>query len=273
MLTKPLPGVMDDPLHPISQGCVCHLLFNEGTGSLAYDVSGHGNHGALKNMSPNAQDSGWGGSKFGGGLAFDGTDDYVACGNDVSLQSGTSGSVGFFMFFPEVVAQEEAVVVKASNWGFAAQAWRFALYDEAQGPILRFNVGDGITHSGWVSTLLDSDTWYHIVATWNDGITRLYKNGVEVDDGAYSFSITLDHNVYIGDWGSSAPGSAFSGIIDDVHIYNRALTEEAKQLYYDPFCNSLQVPAWQLYTPAELLKPCVFSNIHAAQMLGVATVI
>jgi len=83
MTPKPPPGVMDNPLHPLSRGCISHLLFNEGAGSLANDASGHMNHGHLINMASKAQFFGWSGCKYGSGLGFTSTNGYVDCGNDL----------------------------------------------------------------------------------------------------------------------------------------------------------------------------------------------
>ena len=44
-ITKPKPGVMVNPLHPLSRGLIGCWLFHEGSGNLVNDISGHGNNG------------------------------------------------------------------------------------------------------------------------------------------------------------------------------------------------------------------------------------
>jgi len=60
------------------RGLVGHWRFNEGTGSTAKDSSPFGNNGTIHGAS-------WVRGKFGYALKFDGTDDYVDCGSDDSL--------------------------------------------------------------------------------------------------------------------------------------------------------------------------------------------
>ena len=57
---------------------VAHYRMNEGFGTVAYDSSGHGNHGRIHGPR-------WVSSGAGHALHFDGEDDYVDCGDDASL--------------------------------------------------------------------------------------------------------------------------------------------------------------------------------------------
>jgi hypothetical protein len=249
MLTKPLPGVMDDPFHSLSQGCVCHLLFNEGAGSLAYDVSGHGNHGVLKNMSPNAQDSGWSGSKFGGGLAFNGTDDYVDCGNDASLFP--SDAITVTLRVNPGAAQNNFAGIAGKLAG--ANGWVLRYYNNK--PSLRF--GNGTAYDDFGATgSTPTGEWTNFALTFDGTYYIFYFNGVA--ESPISATIgqisNLGTSVLIGS-DALVADRYFNGSIDSVQIYNRALSaKEIKQLYHDPFCNLMQVPAWQLYSPAVRFK-------------------
>jgi len=61
--------------------CVLHLPFYEGSGNIVHDVSGYGNNGTIYGASwVDTRDP-----KLGYALSFDGVDDYVNCGNDLSL--------------------------------------------------------------------------------------------------------------------------------------------------------------------------------------------
>jgi hypothetical protein len=248
MLTKPLPGVMDDPSHPLSQGCVCHLLFNEGAGSLASDVSGHGNHGTLKNMLPNTQGSGWQGSKFGGGLGFDGTNDYVDCGNNVSLNISSAKTVSLWVNL-DVVNTDQVFIAKEGAIGTGA-GWQI-IFDDVYGasPDIFSIWGNGLRVQNYMIEHV-ADKWYHIIALYDGTNSKLYVDNVEEASTAgnvFGFS-TSDH-LSIG--ALSTGGTPFNGSIDNVRVYNGALNaEERKQLYHVPFCNLIQIPAWQLYSPA-----------------------
>ena len=76
----------------------------------------------------------------------------------------------------------------------------------------------------------DMKSWYHLVAVYNNRAMSFYANGVLVDSGTFSATMKSHTNtLYIG--GSDANFS-FKGSVDDVRIYNRALSAaEIKQLY------------------------------------------
>ena len=84
---KPPPGSRVDKQIQLAQGLVGCWLFNEGAGRVANDISGYGNHGTLAGMvNPPTATSGWG----GGGLQFDGSDDYVNIADTPTLSFGNS---------------------------------------------------------------------------------------------------------------------------------------------------------------------------------------
>ena len=71
------------PEDTMTRGLVGYWSFDEGSGNIAYDISGAGNHGTLMNNPT------WSDGKVSGGLTFDGTDDYINCGDNASLDIGT----------------------------------------------------------------------------------------------------------------------------------------------------------------------------------------
>jgi hypothetical protein len=67
------------------------------------------------------------------------------------------------------------------------------------------------------------NTWTHLATTYDGAVQRLYVNGVEVATRAQSGAVrTSDNPLRIG--GNSVWGEFFQGRIDEVRIYNRALT-------------------------------------------------
>ena len=69
-------------------GLVGYWNFNEGTSTYAGDFSANSNVGVLTGMAnPPTATSGWGNGKFGGGLSFDGVNDYVNVGNVGNVQT------------------------------------------------------------------------------------------------------------------------------------------------------------------------------------------
>jgi len=241
MPTKPLPGVMDDPLHPLSKGCICHLLFNEGAGELAYDVSGHGNHGALKNMLPNVQGSKWQGSKFGGGLSFDGANDYGDLGPTYDFDNrNTTVSV---WVKSSSNSNDMRIVVGNSNYSY-----RWALVMHNGHIIMSYN--DGLNHFWDTANQFNDNKWHNIVGLRNSESPLIYVDSIlQTNKGSLNTNFSLSGNAKIG--AKMASTYLFNGSIDNIRIYNRTLrAEEIKQLYHDPFCNLICVPLWQYYVPA-----------------------
>jgi hypothetical protein len=73
-------------------------------------------------------------------------------------------------------------------------------------------------------TRLAANTWVHLAATYDGANQRLYVNGVQVSTRVQTGSIlTSTGALRIG--GNSVFGEYFNGRIDEVRIYNRALTQ------------------------------------------------
>ena len=78
-----------------SSELVGHWKFDEGSGTIAYDSSGNGNDGNFDG------DPQWVAGYFGAALVFDGSDDWLDCGNDPSLDL-TTWTITFWLKVNEV---------------------------------------------------------------------------------------------------------------------------------------------------------------------------
>ncbi len=79
------------------------------------------------------------------------------------------------------------------------------------------------------TTTLVANTWYHVAVTRSSGTTKLYVNGSEEANGTLSGSITGALNFAIGN-GPDYTSEAFGGSIDEVRVYNTALTQNDLRL-------------------------------------------
>src|SRR5437879_12419831 len=71
--------------------------------------------------------------------------------------------------------------------------------------------------------VLALNTWAHLAATYDGTTIRLYVNGVQVASRAQTGTIATSTNpLQIG--GDSLYGQYFQGAIDEVRVYNVALT-------------------------------------------------
>lgn len=124
-----------------------------------------------------------------------------------------------------------------------------------------------LTYYAWGNTLtgsttLNSDTWYHIAATYNGSNLTLYLNG-EYETSAIKSLDTTDSEINIGAFnivGSDMFGYAewtnyFYGDIDEIRIWNRSLTSDEIAKHYEINLNKYSGVDWRLtYTPTNVYR-------------------
>ena len=116
----------------------------------------------------------------------------------------------------------------------AQSGWRTIMQKEVDAYFLHASGGGplqptaGGTFNGAVDyfaspTALAVNTWSHVAVTWDGSIMRLYINGVEA--ASKSRTGTLQSTTTPLRIGNNSPyGEFFVGLIDEVRIYNRALS-------------------------------------------------
>ncbi|MCD6229962.1 MAG: DUF2341 domain-containing protein, partial [Candidatus Diapherotrites archaeon] len=205
-----------------NSGLVGSWHFSEGSGTKAADSSGNGNDGTLTNGPV------WSTGKFGGGLEFDGADDYIVAGNDGSLDAAGEITVEAWVKFEDLTNSYYVVVDKRGGAGV------YEFYWEKASTNLRFSLG-GVAISSTEFTP-ELGQWYHIVAlgvVGQSGKGKMYVNGADVtlDAGGVPSPVT-GGNFTIGAYGGGA-GEFFNGTIDEVKIYNRVLSQAEIQERFD----------------------------------------
>lgn len=99
--------------------------------------------------------------------------------------------------------------------------------------------GQGATISAEGSVVIDdiaagNDGWYHVMWVWNGetDTTALFINGVEVSTGTANHGSLIGGNWHIGNDSCCGNGRVFNGLIDDLGVWDEALTEtEAQGLF------------------------------------------
>ena len=213
-------GVTVSNTEPPPAGIVAGYAFDDGPGTSAADASGHGITGTLTN-----------GADVGppGGTAARSTstavDDYVDLGNPTALRLTGSMTVSAWINSAAFPGDDAAVVSKRGSIGFQLDT----TIDRGPRTIgFKLTGSSGADMIRYGATAMQTNTWYHVAGVYNatTATMTVYLNG-QVDDGALLGTVTASQqnspeNVHIGRRANG--GFLFNGRIDDVRIYDRALT-------------------------------------------------
>lgn len=216
-----------NPLDPAC-GIVAYYPFSGN----ANDKSGNGNHG-----SPIGGVT-WTSGVLGSGIHLDGSG-YINVPDSPSLDlPGARGTISAFIKI-DPSSDEFGIVSKESSSSFPSTiAYKFNV--RYSGTIEGFGISDGTTtnYVGYNGTSLKDSLWHHVAVTWSGlgGELVLYRDGVQVDqtDQTISTINNISEPVHIGAfrWNVSGIYRYMTGDMDEVRIYNRALTStEVLNLY------------------------------------------
>jgi len=190
--------------------------FDEGSGTTAYDSSGNDNDGTINGAT-------WIDGKFGKALSFDGIDDYVRVSDDESLE--LTGDVSIAVWIKPVIDSDyHGIVSRGASYEYELAAdFREGTYDLAW--------RHTNTARNFPNFFTDGEIWYFVTAVRDSNELRMYKNGEYFDSATFSGSPEPSTNpLDIGK--RSLSGYRFEGVIDEVFLFNRALTEqEISDLY------------------------------------------
>jgi len=196
--------------------------FNEGSGTSAVDASGSGLTGTLTNGVT------WGIGHAAGAVSLDGVNDFVELGNPALLQLTGSMTVSAWVNSAAFPRDDAAIVSKRSSSKIGYQL--DTTIDRGPRTIgfkLTSSAGRDMFRYG--ATTLQANTWYFVTGVYSAATSELhvYLNG-QLNDGALVGTVSATQqnstaNVNIGRRPASNNYN-FNGRIDDVRIYNRALT-------------------------------------------------
>lgn len=192
-------------------GLVGWWKFDESEGTTAADSSGNGNNGVIQ-VGPKWQPSG---GKFGGALKFDGDGDYVKIVNERPFDTTSQITVAAWVNIASINTEWTAIVTKGDS------AWR--LSTESNNPICHFAINSSTRVSG--QRRVEPGQWHHVAGVYDGKQMRIYIDGtLDASEPSDSGIATNDQPVYIGE-NSEQPGRFWHGLIDDVRVYNYAISE------------------------------------------------
>ncbi len=201
--------------------------FDEGSGTTAYDETENDNDGTINGAT-------WTTGKIGKALSFDGVDDYVNIPNESNFDLSGSFSLESWIKTSQI-GKVGGIVTKHYSSDVRGS---YCLYIESNNKITMMlvrspNDRDVVLADAYVN----DDKWHHLVGTYDGSSMSLYIDGV-LDNSISAFGVAANTNdpVKIGACTSVSGGTSssanFNGLIDDVAIYNRALTlQEVKGLF------------------------------------------
>jgi prepilin-type N-terminal cleavage/methylation domain-containing protein len=201
-------------LLPVDYGdtsLVGYWTFEEGGGASTADRSGNGNTGTWSGTG-----SHWAAGKVGGYAGqFNGTDDGVSIPNSTSLQSLTAVTMtAWFKLYSTPVGEWSAFMMKGS-YGYGG--YGFLLLENYHLNIYIPGIGVISFDSNPSFSL---NTWYYLVGTADASNRKIYINGSLVASGAGGSVSPGSQTFLLGTDGNYR----LSGLLDDVRIYNRALS-------------------------------------------------
>jgi hypothetical protein len=203
-----------------SDGLVGYWKFDEGEGTIALGSSGYGNNGTLLNGPT------WVDGRYGKALSFDGVNDYVEVTQSSSLDIANSVSVTAWVY-PKAFPASGIIL---SRWYDGTNPDRGIVLHLMPGSY-HFGVIDDNNHL-YVPFSFEINKWYYLAATWDGSVSKAYVNGVEIGSRSTSGSFT-NQNLNLGIGSDINPiNEHFNGTIDEVMIYNRALSEEEVFAHY-----------------------------------------
>ncbi|REJ68876.1 MAG: LamG domain-containing protein [Planctomycetota bacterium] len=198
---------------------VGHWKLDEVSGTTATDESSSSNDGTLQGTFTFDTASVTSCPITGNALEFNGTDDHIAVPSSSSLQ----------------ITDELTIVawVRGDNWGSGTDVdtvvrkgsgdptnYQLAIANRKVTLYLDDTDDGGIQGD----TSLDKETWFHVAATWDGSEVRIYVNGVLDMAAPVAYNGTLGFDSRDLHVGGHPLGDFFDGLLDDVRVYNVALT-------------------------------------------------
>ncbi|TLD39809.1 MAG: Cell surface protein [Candidatus Jettenia ecosi] len=223
--------------HAFTPDIQIHYALDEVTGVIATDSSGNGNHGEILGAV-------WTSGKSGNGLSFDGVNDSVSVprtnNDEISLSA-------WFMKNVNDTSRADAIF-SGLQWHSDPQLREgFDMRFSPGSPdILRYALvtedknGTKITKTIKENLVNSMNTWYHVVCTYNKttGKQKLYVNGQRVDTDTHPAGNTIVPMTYYTDMKigySRYKIGYFNGLIDDVRLYRRAMSDQEVQDLYTSY--------------------------------------
>jgi glucose/arabinose dehydrogenase/PKD repeat protein len=244
---------------------VAAFAFDEGSGSSVADASGGGNNGSLTGTT-------WAtNGKYGKALNFNGSSSRVTIADAPSLHLANAMTLEAWVY-PTVVNSGWRDILYKGNDNYYLSATTTSSSRPAGGGII-----GGSYSEVFGTAALPANSWAHLAVTYDGAALRLYVNGTQVSTTAKTGGIATSTNpLTIG----SDPiyGQYFQGMIDDIRVYDSALTGSQIQTDMNtpvsPPVSDTTPPTAAISSPADgaTVQDVVNVSASANDNVGVANV-
>jgi len=199
----------------LRRGLALYYDFDKDGGRRVTDKSGKGNHGAATGAKWTRN------GKVGGAYQFDGKKDHIRSEEPLAHMQFSFA----VWLLNESALRKRAILQAGSNWRVVGEDGAGEAWLDGRGiefGLIRPRIGTGVVYS-------DTKQWLHLAGTHDGATIRLYLNGQLRDTASVGGHRFSDSHVLVG---RKLEGDFFCGILDEIMVWNRALSEdEVKQVY------------------------------------------
>ncbi len=199
-------------------------LLDDGGGNVAMDSSGNGNDGEIFGATSTE-------GEFGMALEFDGVDDHVDMLDVSNIPTDSDPRSITVWFYTEVPGSEyknniSSIVQQAEDANGAGKLFCVARRFYPDSDTDTIGLWGNSQNVLGVGGEIELDRWNFGAVTYDGTTTKVYVNGEERMSGTPALNTNGNHmsNFYIARQNDSGWNSPFNGIVDDVGLFNRALT-------------------------------------------------
>lgn len=215
-------GVLGIASANLLDGLALYVNFDQGEGATVTDLTGNGNHGTVNG------DPQWVPGIVNLSIELDGDGDWIEVADDDSLDVG-EGDITMMLWMKQAADQVDwpRPISKMPLFGTNGPGFDLITPGAQQQVLAIFygmSGGREEVHAG--ADVADGE-WHHVVALKEDDEGRIYLDGELAGSGPLTpMDISNDYPLIIGGNAEPAEHTLFAGIIDEVGVYTRALSEE-----------------------------------------------
>jgi hypothetical protein len=212
----------------------------------ANDESGNGNNGTVNGATLTTDRFGVANKAY----SFNGLTNTITIGNSAAFNFTNGQTISFWFNISSFPGSNESIVFSQQT-SSSTSAIGFNVSITAGGN-LNYRIGNGssTTFAGCVNNSVNLNQWYHVICQIQNGQISVYLNAQITCANNQPNAIVGSPGIpmIIGDdtWGAGNNAPNYNGKLDDIAIYNRALTQ---QEIINLYTNSLPVSCLPSYVP------------------------